>query len=128
MITLILSLEFLYISFQIELRSVILQLDSGLTQGFTMSLSIDSGSDDRDIEAGDDEEEGDEKVDNEKRMKEEEEMKKAKERQAFLENLYVLICMIIIVAMAVVIVFVKVNIFKTDPNITFIPLDQQVIL
>ena len=91
-----------------------------------MSLSIDSGSDDRDIEAGDDEEEGDEKVDNEKRMKEEEEMKKAKERQAFLENLYVLICMIIIVAMAVVIVIVKVNIFKTDPNITFIPLDQQV--
>ena len=92
-----------------------------------MSLSIDSGSDERDIEAGDDdEEEGDEKIDNEKRMKEEEENKKAKERQAFLENLYVLICMIIIVAMAVVIVIIKINIFQTDPNITFIPLDQQV--
>ena len=59
-------------------------------------------------------------------MKEEEEMKKAKERQAFLENLYVLICMIIIVAMAVVIVVIKINIFQTDPNITFIPLAQQV--
>ena len=90
-------------------------------------MSIDTDTD-RDIELGGDQvEEGEEKVDNEQRMKEEEEMKKAKERQAFLENLYVLICMLIIVAMAVVIVVLKINIFQTDPNITFIPLTQQVI-
>ena len=82
--------------------------------------------DDRDVELGDEDEEGLEKVDNEKRMKEEEENKKAKERQAFLENLYVLICMIIIVAMAVVIVIVKINIYSSEPDVTFIPLDQQV--
>ena len=82
--------------------------------------------DDRDVELGDEDEEGLEKVDNEKRMKEEEENKKAKERQAFLENLYVLICMIIIVAMAVVIVIVKINIYSSEPDVTFIPLNQQV--
>ena len=89
-------------------------------------MSFGTDSDDRDIETG--EEEGEEKIDNEKRMKEEEELKKQKERQAFLENIYVLICMILIVAMAVVIVIVKINIFSTEPNITFIPLSQQVTL
>ena len=61
-------------------------------------------------------------------MKEEEDMKKQKERQAFLENIYVLVCMILIVALAVVIVIVKINIFQDDPNITFVPLSQQVTL
>ena len=84
---------------------------------------MSTDSEDRDIEEG---EAGDEKVDNEKRMKEEEEQKKAKERQAFLENIYVMICMLIIVAMAVVIVILKINLFSEEPNITFIPLDQQV--
>ena len=92
-------------------------------------MSFGTDSDDRDIETGEDmEEEGEEKIDNEKRMKEEEELKKQKERQAFLENIYVLICMILIVAMAVVIVIVKINIFSTEPNITFVPLSQQVTL
>merc|ERR1712032_1716567 len=59
-------------------------------------------------------------------MKEEEEMKKQKERQAFLENIYVLICMILIVALAVVIVIIKINVFQTEPNKTFVPLSQQV--
>ena len=87
---------------------------------------MSTDSEDRDIEEGEEGEEGDEKVDNEKRMKEEEEQKKAKERQAFLENIYVMICMLIIVAMAVVIVILKINLFSEEPNITSIPLDQQV--
>ena len=94
-----------------------------------MSNNMSTATDtDRDIEMGEDvgyEEEG--KIDNEKRMKEEEEMKKQKERQAFLENIYVLICMILIVALAVVIVIIKINVFQTEPNKTFVPLSQQVV-
>ena len=83
-------------------------------------------TEDRDYESCPTEEEHGDQVDDEKRKKEEEDNKKAKERQIFLGNLYVLICMIIIVAMAVAVVIIKINLFHEDPDISFIPLNQQV--